>query len=59
MRMDKWTPLANMLGNLILKYADQLIDREDEIVPNAAQGSIIELNPHHSEDSPIDYSIAA
>lgn len=57
--MDKWTPLANMLGNLILKYADQLIVWEDETVPNAVQGSIIELNPHHSDDSPIDYDIAA
>ncbi len=59
MRMDKWTPLANMLGNLILKYADQLIDREEETGQKAAQGNIIELNPHHSEDSPIDYDVAA
>jgi len=57
--MDKWTPLANMLGNLILKYADQLIDMEEETGQYAAQGNIIELNPHQSEDSPIDYDIAA
>ena len=57
--MDKWIPLANMLGNLILKYADQLIGREEKTDQKAAQGNIIELNPHHSDDSPINFDIAA
>lgn len=30
--VDVWTPLANLLGYLILKYADQVLDRIDNDV---------------------------
>lgn len=36
---DVWTPLANMLGNLILKYADQVLEQidDDSIPPEGVQ----------------------
>ena len=46
--MDQWAPHATMLGNLILKYGDQLIDREDNVEQDH---KVISLKPYQHADS--------
>lgn len=49
---DEWASLANMLGDLIIKYGDQLIDQDEK----AAQSSpnIIMLPRKSQEEQPPD-----
>lgn len=53
---DVWTPLANMLGNLILKYADQVLEQieNDSIQPDGVQQQNVNIQDH-----PLDKDSAA
>ncbi len=54
--MDKWTPLANMLESLILKYADQLLDHNQE----KSTAAIVPFQSREcSSDNSIDLNEAA
>lgn len=54
--MDQWAPLATMLGNLILKYGDQLIDRDDNVEQHH---KVILLKPYQHANSTDDLNEAA
>lgn len=53
---DIWTPLANMLGSLILKYSDQLLnenDKDDTLAKNTQQSNLSIIDKTLENDSSV------